>query len=298
MYTLYICVIFICDLRIIHMHIIHMCDLYMWSLYVWSLYVYICVIFICTYIFVNMYVRRVHLYTRCNTWYNTSSSAWCNTSSSYWIWSWCIASYCNDSKHTYIYGENTGFVQYVMQHMMRMFYFCRIHMYIFVCSLYTYICIHIFIMMNKPYEHTHQIFFRFRSLSLSLSCTRTHSLSLSRSLSRGFSLSHTHSLSRTLSLTHSLPFLWGVLNLTYRICCVLSVVWLWLVRSIKLYVSFAKEPYKRDNILQKRQIIQSILLTVATPYRAILYAVSRMWMLASLVEKHMGWLRLVGSLKL
>jgi len=33
-------------------------------------------------------------------------------------------------------------------------------------------------------------------------------------------------------------------------------------------VSFAKEPYKRDNILQKRPRILSILLTVATPYRA------------------------------
>ena len=31
--------------------------------------------------------------------------------------------------------------------------------------------------------------------------------------------------------------------------------WLWLVGSIKLYVSFAKEPYKRDDILQKRPII-------------------------------------------
>jgi len=31
--------------------------------------------------------------------------------------------------------------------------------------------------------------------------------------------------------------------------------WLWLVGSIKLNVSFAKEPYKRDNILQKRPII-------------------------------------------
>ena len=31
-------------------------------------------------------------------------------------------------------------------------------------------------------------------------------------------------------------------------------------------VFFAKEPYKRDDILQKRRIILSILLTVATPY--------------------------------
>ena len=42
--------------------------------------------------------------------------------------------------------------------------------------------------------------------------------------------------------------------------------WLWLVGSIKLYVSFAKEPYKKDDILQQRPIILSILLIVATPY--------------------------------
>ena len=41
--------------------------------------------------------------------------------------------------------------------------------------------------------------------------------------------------------------------------------WLRLVGSIKLYVSLAKEPYKTDNILQKRPIILSILLAVATP---------------------------------
>jgi len=42
--------------------------------------------------------------------------------------------------------------------------------------------------------------------------------------------------------------------------------WLWLVGLINLYVSFAKEPYKRDNILQQRPVNLSILLTVATPY--------------------------------
>ena len=31
--------------------------------------------------------------------------------------------------------------------------------------------------------------------------------------------------------------------------------WLWLVGSIKLKVSFAKEPYKRDDNLRKRPII-------------------------------------------
>jgi len=42
--------------------------------------------------------------------------------------------------------------------------------------------------------------------------------------------------------------------------------WIQLVGSIKSYISFAQEPYKRDDILQKRHIISSILLTVATPY--------------------------------
>jgi len=50
--------------------------------------------------------------------------------------------------------------------------------------------------------------------------------------------------------------------------------WLWLVGSIKLQVSFAKEPYKRDDILQKRLIILSMLLTVATPYGTLCRAFS------------------------
>jgi len=42
--------------------------------------------------------------------------------------------------------------------------------------------------------------------------------------------------------------------------------WLRWVGSLKLYVSFAKEPYKRDDILQKRPVILRGLLIVATPY--------------------------------
>jgi len=40
--------------------------------------------------------------------------------------------------------------------------------------------------------------------------------------------------------------------------------WLLLVGSLKLQVSFAKEPYKRDDILQKRHIMLLSLLIVAT----------------------------------
>ena len=45
-----------------------------------------------------------------------------------------------------------------------------------------------------------------------------------------------------------------------------DMVWLGLVGSLKLQVSFAKEPYKRDAILQKRPMILKSLLIVATPY--------------------------------
>jgi len=41
--------------------------------------------------------------------------------------------------------------------------------------------------------------------------------------------------------------------------------WLRLVGSLQLYVSFAKEPDKRDDSLQKRHMILRSLLLVATP---------------------------------
>ena len=46
--------------------------------------------------------------------------------------------------------------------------------------------------------------------------------------------------------------------------------WLRLVGSLELQVSFAKEPYKIDDILQKRPIILRSLFIVATPYVAAL----------------------------
>ena len=41
--------------------------------------------------------------------------------------------------------------------------------------------------------------------------------------------------------------------------------WLPLVGSSKRYVSFAKEPYERDDVRQKRPVIVRSLLIVATP---------------------------------
>jgi len=48
-----------------------------------------------------------------------------------------------------------------------------------------------------------------------------------------------------------------------------NIGWLRLVGSLKLQVSFAKKPYKRDYILQKRLVILRSLLIVATPYVCI-----------------------------
>jgi len=53
--------------------------------------------------------------------------------------------------------------------------------------------------------------------------------------------------------------------LTRGIGCI-DMGWLRLVGSLKLQVSFAKEPYKRDDILQKRPIILRSLLILATSY--------------------------------
>ena len=64
--------------------------------------------------------------------------------------------------------------------------------------------------------------------------------------------------------------------------------WLRVVGSLKVQVSFAKEPQKRDNILQKRPVILRSLLIVATPLHSIV----------CYLHVCMGWLRLVGCLKI
>jgi len=63
-------------------------------------------------------------------------------------------------------------------------------------------------------------------------------------------------------MTHSYAWSWHV-----HAWDMTQMGWLRLVGSIKLLVSFAKEPYKRNDILQKRPIILSILLSEATTYR-------------------------------
>ena len=52
-------------------------------------------------------------------------------------------------------------------------------------------------------------------------------------------------------------------HVSYRLATIIA--WLRLVGSLKLQASFAKEPYKTDDILQKRPIILRSLLIEATP---------------------------------
>ena len=74
------------------------------------------------------------------------------------------------------------------------------------------------------------------------------------------------------------PYMWSQ-KTPHSVSCLVAIMgWLWLVRSIKLQVSFAKEPYERDDILHKTPIILSILLAEATPHVNCLFTKKTHWM--------------------
>jgi len=75
----------------------------------------------------------------------------------------------------------------------------------------------------------------------------------------------THSYMRHDSFIYGATWLIHTWDMTL-VTWLTNMGWLRLVGSLKLQVSFAKEPYKRDDILQKRPIILRSLLMVATPY--------------------------------
>jgi len=60
-----------------------------------------------------------------------------------------------------------------------------------------------------------------------------------------------------------------VCDMTLYVCvtCLFNMGWLRLVGSLKMEVSFTKEPYTRDYILQKKPIILRSLLIIATPHQ-------------------------------
>ena len=74
--------------------------------------------------------------------------------------------------------------------------------------------------------------------------------------------------SKARSKSSEVSFNWNVAKKTHGVAS--------SSRLLKIYVSFAKEPYKKDDILQKRPVTSRSLLIVATPYelwlRALLWA--------------------------
>jgi len=69
---------------------------------------------------------------------------------------------------------------------------------------------------------------------------------------------HTQTFIRTINITHVYDY----------VLLLLSMGWLRLVVSSKSKICFAKEPYIEDNILQKRPINFSFLVTADTPYHS------------------------------
>ena len=89
---------------------------------------------------------------------------------------------------------------------------------------------------------------------------------------RCLSFRHTHKHANTLSFSVT-----QTQTHTHMCACICSMLhicsmrWLRLVGSLKLYVSFAKESYRRDYILQYKPLMLRSPLVVVTPYPHHLY---------------------------
>jgi len=103
-------------------------------------------------------------------------------------------------------------------------------------------------------------------------------------LHRTYSTQYTHN-THTLPLSPPFSAPADYIGLTARTCSPMGR--LWLVGSLKTWVSFAKEPYKRDYILQKRPIIFKERTNHSHPIQGLIARTC----------SAMGWLRIVGSLK-
>jgi len=104
--------------------------------------------------------------------------------------------------------------------------------------------------------------FRARARSISLSHTHTRNYTLSCALASDPACAHVRAPSHTPLLSRSHARARSCFRpLTHSLA--LSLLHALLSRS---YGVSAKEPYKRDDILQKRPIISRSLLIVATPY--------------------------------
>jgi len=97
-----------------------------------------------------------------------------------------------------------------------------------------------------------------------LQCTATHCNALQRTATQCNASKHTPTYCNALQRTASH---YTALQRAIKALLHTGMGWLRFVGSLKWYVSFAKEPYNRDDILQKRPVILRSLLIVATPYQ-------------------------------
>jgi len=128
-----------------------------------------------------------------------------------------------------------------------------------------------------PFVPTHGMLYVTCVTWLTHPCDMTHSPVWHDSLTRVTWLTHpcdmTYSEWVDLIITyfhlwHDSCRTWDMTHSSWVICQGTSMTmgWLHVAGSLKLQVSFAKEPYERDDILQKRPIIFRSLLISATPY--------------------------------
>jgi len=161
------------------------------------------------------------------------------------------------------------------------YYIVRIYMYIHV-YIYNNVCTHTHIRIHRHRKiakslyklrqsHTMRVntwrHFKLRHPCCSRGC-RTIKIArfqpmrtMKRCRIHLWSRDHDHFFGGNRDLGHS----FSIQSLNSSLCHPKQTMgWFQLVGSIKLLVYFAKEPYKRDYILQKRPIILSILLIIAT----------------------------------
>ena len=103
-------------------------------------------------------------------------------------------------------------------------------------------------------------------------CNSGDPMSLRHPVTQAWSLSVTAGMRNRLNALFPIPF--PITGKRAADPCGAGMGWLRLVGSLKLQVSFAKKPYKRDYVLQKRPIILRSLLIVATPYVNAMHSAS------------------------
>jgi len=170
-------------------------------------------------------------------------------------------------------------------------YIC-IYIYIYI-YVYMYIYIYIYIYKSPPasqFTLNSEMFCRSIHPDKRLECW------LLRCYASGPRSSNEHLAGVLRDMSHLCVWHYSFMCVTGLIHAWYAMGWLRLVGSLKLQVSFAKEPYEREYILQKRPIILRSLLIVATPYVAWLQRLPCrcMWNMTRLYVWQDSFIRVTG----